>query len=111
MLKAKTSTRKIMEALSNMLKEDGTYSLNRCTSVLFTLTFIIASIWLIATKYDWGNYDMFAAVTAGGGSGIPLANKFINNKYNARMNGQRRPPMPPPEEQDEEMNQSHPDNE
>ncbi len=65
-----------------ILKEDGVYSLTRIFAVVNYLVFLIGTAYLIATGKTWGNYEIFAIMTAGGGAVTQLSNKLINSKYN-----------------------------
>lgn len=81
----------------NMLKEADQQSLSRYIAVILIITFILVSLYLVITKYSWGNYDTFAFATVLGGTGTQMTNKFINSKYNTK-NGEVGKPINRPEE-------------
>lgn len=70
--------------MSEMLKENGVYSLTRVLPTLGYLVFIVVSIVLALLGKSWGNYGEFAMAT-GGAVIVQLGNKFINSKYNTPM--------------------------
>lgn len=73
-----------MENFFNMLKEADQQSLSRYIAFALILLFIAVSIYLVAHKFTWGNYDTFALATVLGGTGTQMTNKFINSKYNTQ---------------------------
>lgn len=79
-------------SLINMLKEEDQQSLSRYIAVVLIITFIAVSLYLVITKYSWGNYDTFAFATVLGGTGTQMTNKFINSKYNTK-NGEVGKPL------------------
>ena len=79
-------------SLINMLKEADQQSLSRYIAVVLIITFIAVSLYLVITKYSWGNYDTFAFATVLGGAGTQMTNKFINSKYNTK-NGEVGKPL------------------
>lgn len=79
-------------SLINMLKEADQQSLSRYIAVVLIITFIAVSLYLVITKYSWGNYDTFAFATVLGGTGTQMTNKFINSKYNTK-NGEVGKPL------------------
>lgn len=70
--------------MTEMLKEDGVYSLTRVLPAIGYATFILVSITLAFTGKTWSNYGEFAAAT-GGAIIIQLGNKWINSKYNTPL--------------------------
>lgn len=70
-----------MQKFTEMLKEDGVYSLTRVLPTLGYITFLIVSIVLAATGKHWANYGEFAMAT-GGAVIVQLGNKWINSRYN-----------------------------
>lgn len=71
----------MVKKFTEMLKEDGVYSLTRVLPTLGYLTFLVVSIALAATGRQWGNYGEFALAT-GGAVLVQLGNKWVNSKYN-----------------------------
>lgn len=72
-----------MDKIKEMFKEGGVYSYTRLLSFVGFLVFIIGSAYLIYRGMTWGNYEVFATFTGGGGAATQIANKFINSKYNS----------------------------
>lgn len=70
-----------MEKLTEMLKEDGVYSLTRVLPTIGYLVFILVSVILAVLGKDWRNYGEFAMAT-GGAIIVQLGNKWINSRYN-----------------------------
>ena len=70
-----------MQKFTEMLKEDGVYSLTRVLPTLGYITFLIVSIVLAVTGKHWANYGEFAMAT-GGAVIVQLGNKWINSRYN-----------------------------
>lgn len=65
-----------------ILKEGGIYSLTRILSLISYVFFVIITLYLVIKGQAWGNYDVFAAITAGGGLITQIGNKYCNSKYN-----------------------------
>lgn len=70
-----------MEKITEMLKEDGVYSLTRVLPTIGYLVFILVSVILAVLGKDWRNYGEFAMAT-GGAIIVQLGNKWINSRYN-----------------------------
>ena len=70
-----------MSKFTEMLKEDGVYSLTRVLPTIGYLVFIAVSIGLAVSGKSWSNYGEFAMAT-GGAIIVQLGNKWINSKYN-----------------------------
>lgn len=70
--------------MSEMLKENGVYSLTRVLPAIGYAAFIVVSIVLAFTGKSWSNYGEFAAAT-GGAIIVQLGNKWINSKYNTPL--------------------------
>lgn len=68
-----------------ILKENGVYSLTRILAVINYIVFLAGTAYLIVTGKTWGNYEVFAIMTAGGGAVTQLSNKLINSKYNSPL--------------------------
>lgn len=67
-----------------MFKEAGQWSFTRISAAILLLVFIAVTIYLVVSKFTWGNYETFAFVTVLGGTGSQIGNKFINSKYNTK---------------------------
>lgn len=65
-----------------ILKEGGIYSLTRILSLISYVFFVIITLYLVFKGQTWGNYDVFAMTTAGGGLITQIGNKYCNSKYN-----------------------------
>lgn len=65
-----------------ILKEGGIYSLTRVLSFASYVFFILITLYLVIKGQAWGNYDVFAMTTAGGGLIAQVGNKYCNSKYN-----------------------------
>lgn len=65
-----------------ILKEGGIYSLTRILSLISYVFFVIITLYLVIKGQAGGNYDVFAAITAGGGLITQIGNKYCNSKYN-----------------------------
>lgn len=76
----------MIEKFTEMLKEDGVYSLTRVLPTLGYLTFLIVSIIMAATGKHWANYGEFAMAT-GGAVLVQLGNKWVNSRYNTPQGG------------------------
>lgn len=70
-----------MRKFTEMLKEDGVYSLTRVLPTLGYITFLLVSVALAATGKHWDNYGEFAMAT-GGAVLVQLGNKWVNSRYN-----------------------------
>lgn len=70
-----------MRKFTEMLKEDGVYSLTRVLPTIGYLTFLVVSVTLAAVGKRWDNYGEFAMAT-GGAVIVQLGNKWINSRYN-----------------------------
>ena len=68
--------------LSEILKEDGQWSLTRWITFVSLIAFFIVTAYLVIKDINWSGYDTFASLTGGGGTASQLVNKFINGKYN-----------------------------
>lgn len=71
----------MIKKFTEMLKEDGVYSLTRVLPTLGYIVFVIVSLFLAITGKQWGNYGEFAMAT-GGAIIVQLGNKYINSRYN-----------------------------
>ena len=65
--------------------EDDKPSLTRTLSVIFAISFILGTGYLLLNGITWSHYDIFAISTAGSGAGTQIANKFMNSKYNSEQ--------------------------
>lgn len=70
-----------MEKFTEMLKEDGVYSLTRVLPTLGYIIFILVSLGLAVFGKYWPNYGEFAIAT-GGAIIVQLGNKWVNSRYN-----------------------------
>lgn len=70
-----------MTNLLEMLKEKGTYSINRVPMFMNDVIFFAITIYLAITNQTWGHYEFYTMFTATW-NGLGLGNKFINSKYN-----------------------------
>lgn len=75
----------------DFLKEYDQQSLTRLITVVLLIFFMIVTIYLIYSKFNWMNYDMFCLVTVGGGAGTQLINKWVNSKYNTQPGAPGKP--------------------
>lgn len=72
--------------LKSLLYEDGEASRTGLTALLFSITFIIGSMYLLINNINWVHYEIFAMLTTGGGVGGILANKAMITR-NSRNTG------------------------
>lgn len=70
-----------MQNFTEMLKEDGVYSLTRVLPTLGYIVFLLVSLVLAFMGKHWANYGEFAMAT-GGAVIVQLGNKWINSRYN-----------------------------
>ncbi len=70
-----------MDRFTEMLKEDGVYSLTRVLPTIGYLVFLLVSLGLAIFGKNWPNYGEFAMAT-GGAIIVQLGNKWINSRYN-----------------------------
>ncbi|MDO4920911.1 MAG: hypothetical protein Q4E64_03670 [Phascolarctobacterium sp.] len=70
-----------MRKFTEMLKEDGVYSLTRVLPTLGYIIFLLVSVALAVTGKEWRNYGEFAMAT-GGAVLVQLGNKWVNSRYN-----------------------------
>ena len=71
-----------MNTILNIFKEGNEYSLTRLIALTNYIFFAIITIYLVLTGKTWGNYEVFAGITGGGGVLTQLVNKWINSKFN-----------------------------
>lgn len=72
---------KIKNYLKGLMYEPEGPSLTRFITLVMVMLFALVTLLLIAMRYDWPGYPVFAGVTGGGGVGGIVGNKFLNNKY------------------------------
>lgn len=70
--------------IKNLLNENDKTSLTRFIAITAWLAFLIVSFYLVIAGKEWGNYEVFATFTAGGGAITQVVNKYINSKYNSK---------------------------
>lgn len=67
--------------IRNLLIEKDKVSLTRFIAVTAWIAFLLVSFYLVFSGKEWGNYEVFATFTAGGGAVTQVVNKYINTKY------------------------------
>ena len=76
-----------MSSIKNFIKgliyENGSPSRTGIISLLFAISFLVGSAYLIINGISWSHYETFSLVTSGGGIGGALGNKFINSTKNS----------------------------
>lgn len=65
-------------------------SLTRIITVGACLLFAVVTLFLLLQNKTWAHYDTFAWVTAGGGIGGQVGNKFITQRYPAQLPAQQK---------------------
>jgi hypothetical protein len=73
----------MISKITEILKENGIYSLTRIISVVGFIAFLAGSAYLMYRGLSWTGYDTFASLTGGGGAATQVVNKFINSRYNS----------------------------
>ena len=63
--------------------ENDSPSLTRVLSLIFAISFLLGTGYLLLSGIVWQHYETFATLTAGGGTITQVANKFVNSKYNS----------------------------
>ncbi len=64
--------------LISLLYENNEPSLTRVMAAISFLAFLAGSAYLLLKGQHWDHYETFAMLTAGGGIGGQIANKYMN---------------------------------
>lgn len=64
--------------LIGLFYENNEPSLTRVMTAVSLLAFLAGSAYLMIQGQRWDHYETFAALTAGGGIGGQIANKYMN---------------------------------
>lgn len=64
-------------------------SLTSTMAVAAFLLFVAVTLFLVLTGQTWGNYEVFASVTCGGGLLAQVSGKYINTKAGETLAGFR----------------------
>lgn len=74
--------------IKNLLTENDRTSLTRLIAITAWLAFLIVSGYLVVVGKEWGHYETFATLTAGGGCLTRVADKYLAKKYNSEKGDQ-----------------------
>lgn len=81
----------VVEKILNVFKEGNEYSLTRLLAMGNYVFFVVITIYLVLSGKSWGNYEVFATITGGGGILTQIVNKAINGKYNTCLGESGKP--------------------